>query len=126
MPIPRAVARFNRIVTNPVQRRWAGRLPGMAIVEHVGRRTGRTYRTPVNAFRRPGGFTLPVNYGTGSDWVRNLQAAGGGHLVYRGQRIAVSDPTLVAGPDAFADLPRPVALALRRIGASGTLRVTTG
>ena len=42
------LARFNKVVTNPIQRRYAGRIPPFAIVEHVGRKSGRQYRTPVN------------------------------------------------------------------------------
>jgi hypothetical protein len=46
MPISKRVARFNLHVTNRVTRRFAGRMPGFAIVTHVGRRSGRVYRTP--------------------------------------------------------------------------------
>jgi hypothetical protein len=50
MQLPQGLARFNRHVTNPIQRMWAGWLPPFAILEHVGRRSGTPYRTPVNAF----------------------------------------------------------------------------
>ena len=50
MPIPKRVAHFNKRVTNRVTRHIAGWMPGFAIVTHVGRRSGRTYRTPVNIF----------------------------------------------------------------------------
>jgi len=51
MPLPKALARFNRRVTNRVMPRVAGWTPGFAIIEHAGRKSGRRYRTPVNAFR---------------------------------------------------------------------------
>jgi len=41
MEFPQGLARFNRHVTNPVQRLWAGWLPPFGIVEHVGRRSGK-------------------------------------------------------------------------------------
>ena len=50
MHLPRALARFNRHVTNPIQRRWAGVIPLHGIVEHTGRKSGRAYRTPVLVF----------------------------------------------------------------------------
>ena len=40
MQLPQWLARFNRYVTNPVQRLWAG-APGMGILEHVGRKSGK-------------------------------------------------------------------------------------
>jgi hypothetical protein len=50
MRLPEGLARFNRHVTNPIQRLWAGWAPSFAIIEHVGRRSGKAYRTPVSAF----------------------------------------------------------------------------
>ena len=86
------LARFNRVVTNPVQRLYAGRIPPLAIVEHVGRKTGRSYRTPVSAFVRGDVVTVRLPYGTDRDWVRNVVAAGGGVIERRGRRMRVRDP----------------------------------
>ena len=51
MPLPSGLARFNARVTNRVTGPFAGRLPGFAVVRHVGRRSGNAYETPVNLFR---------------------------------------------------------------------------
>lgn len=50
MQLPQWLARFNHHVTNPVQRLWAGVIPTMGILEHVGRRSGAHYRTPLTVF----------------------------------------------------------------------------
>jgi deazaflavin-dependent oxidoreductase (nitroreductase family) len=123
MPIPRAVARFNRLVTNPIQRVWAGRLPGFVIVEHVGRRTGRLYRTPVNARRESDGFTIALTYGAQTDWARNVLAAGGGHVVYRRKRIEVTDPTVATGPDVLAAWPAPARFVLRVLRVDSVMQL---
>lgn len=86
------LARFNRVVTNPIQRLWAGRLPPFAIVEHTGRKTGRLYRTPVSAFVKGDTLTIRLPYGSERDWVRNLVAAGGGVIQRRGRRFQVTQP----------------------------------
>ena len=114
MRLPERVARFNRHVTNPVQRLWAGRLPGFGIIEHVGRKSGAPYRTPVNLWRCSGGFAVLLTYGPERDWVENLLAAGGGQVVWRGRRIAVSEPRIVSGSEAWALLPRPIRALGRR------------
>ena len=44
----RWVAAFNLAVTNRITSRFADRLPGFGILTHVGRKSGRAYRTPVN------------------------------------------------------------------------------
>ena len=76
MPLPRAVARFNRHVTNRILGPFAYVLPLFGVVVHRGRRSRRLYRTPVNVFRRPGGVVIALTYGPESDWVRNVLAAG--------------------------------------------------
>ena len=123
VPIPKAVARFNRVVTNPIQRVWAGRLPGFVIVEHVGRRTGRPYRTPVNARRESDGFTVALTYGAETDWVRNVLAAGGGHVVYRRKRFEVTDPTIATGSDVLAAWPAPARLVLRLLRVDSVIHL---
>jgi deazaflavin-dependent oxidoreductase (nitroreductase family) len=98
MPLPKSLARFNLVVTNPVARRVAGRLPGFAIVTHVGRRSGRTYRTPVNLFRAGERYVIPLTYGSDSQWVRNVVAAGECEVETRGERIDLVAPEVVHDP----------------------------
>jgi hypothetical protein len=50
MVLGRRIAIFNRHVTNRVLGPVAPWLPGFGIVVHTGRKSGRTYRTPVNVF----------------------------------------------------------------------------
>lgn len=107
MQLPRALARTNRWVTNPIQKLWAGRLPMMAIVEHEGRKSRRRYRTPVNAFPTEQGFAVLLFYGEGTDWVKNVMAAGEAHLVQRGRRVRVTEPRVVDRAEAGESLPRP-------------------
>jgi deazaflavin-dependent oxidoreductase (nitroreductase family) len=96
MPLPERLARFNRIVTNRIARRVAGRAPGFAIVEHVGRRSGRTYRTPVNIFRNgEDRYVIALTYGRDSQWVRNVLAAGGAEVVTRGRRLRLVEPVVI-------------------------------
>ena len=97
MPIPRGVARFNKRVTNRITGKFAGWMPGFAIVTHTGRRSGRTYRTPVNVFRDGERYVFALTYGTESDWVRNVLAAGRCEIETRRRRV-----DLVA-PERFAD-----------------------
>jgi deazaflavin-dependent oxidoreductase (nitroreductase family) len=129
MQFPQGLARFNRHVTNPVQRMWAGRLPPFAIVEHVGRRSGKPYRTPVNAFctsvdGKPG-VAIVLTYGPDRDWLKNLTAAGGGRMRRNGASFGITDARVVSKAEAapyvtgrwrpiFARLPFEQAVLLTR------------
>jgi deazaflavin-dependent oxidoreductase (nitroreductase family) len=95
MKLPRRLARFNRVVTNPVQGLYAWILPPWAVILHRGRRSGRAYRTPVLAFRHDRSLVVALIYGEESDWLRNLQAAGGGHVVRGGRTFELGSPHVV-------------------------------
>lgn len=120
MPLPRSLARFNKRATNHVTRLVAGRLPGFAIVEHRGRTSGREYRTPVNAFRRAGGFELALTYGRDADWIANVDAAGNARLEYRGRTYAVDSPRIVDIEEAHA-IPGWVRAILDRLHVDSVL-----
>jgi hypothetical protein len=66
----RTIARVNKHVTNPVQKLWAPRLRHMAVIEHAGRKSGKSYQTPVMAFVEDGALSVVLNYGPQSDWVQ--------------------------------------------------------
>ncbi|HYX99195.1 MAG TPA: nitroreductase family deazaflavin-dependent oxidoreductase [Mycobacterium sp.] len=104
MQLPQRLARFNRHVTNPIQRMWAGWAPSFGILEHVGRRSGKPYRTPLNVFDaevdgKPG-VAILLSYGPDRDWLKNLNAAGGGRMRRHGKTFGVSNPQTVTKEQA--------------------------
>jgi len=87
--------RVNRAALNKVTRplfRW---LPGLGVVVHRGRRSGRQYQTPVNVFPRPGGrYIVALTYGPDTDWLKNVLAAGSCQLLSGGRTIELTAPRL--------------------------------
>jgi deazaflavin-dependent oxidoreductase (nitroreductase family) len=110
MPLPPALGRFNRSVTNHIIGPVARWLPGFGVVIHRGRKSGRLYRTPVNVFRRPGGWEFALTYGEG-DWVRNILHAGGGELITRGSIHPFTDPVVIEDVN-HVNMPLPVRVIL--------------
>ncbi len=100
-------ARFNRRVVNRLVEPLSGRVAMWSIIEHRGRRSGTRYRTPVTMFRTPDGVAVLLAYGENRDWVRNLQAAGGGRAVMGGKTFDVTEPTIVPTAQAAALLQSP-------------------
>lgn len=110
MPVPVGMRRVNRVVLNKVTRPFARWLPGLGVVVHRGRRSGKQYRTPVNVFPRPGGrYVLALTYGSDTDWLKNVMAAGGCELLTRGRQIRL------AGPRLFHDETRHEIRVLERL-----------
>jgi len=120
----RWVAAFNLAITNRITSRFAARLPGFGILTHVGRKSGRLYRTPVNVFRVPEGFLIALTYGRESEWVRNVLAANGCQLETRRVRYLLSAPTIVHDPTRRR-FPLPVRIGLRIIGANDFMQLST-
>jgi deazaflavin-dependent oxidoreductase (nitroreductase family) len=113
--MPSWLPRFNLIVTNRVQGLWAPYLPPYAMILHTGRRSGRSYRTPVLAFRRGNRLAVALPYGSGAQWIRNVLAAGGAEAIRGGRRLRLSQPRIVT-EDAGGELPRVAAWMSRRMG----------
>jgi deazaflavin-dependent oxidoreductase (nitroreductase family) len=112
MPLPKRLARFNRVVTNRVVGPFAARLPGFAIVTHVGRRSGREYSNPVNLFRTGDRYVIALTYGADTQWVRNVLAAGEARVLTRGRTIHLVEPEVVHDPSR-SHVPAPVRPMLR-------------
>ena len=98
MPIPKSVARFNRVGLNRLTRHIAPRAPGFGLVMHRGRRSGRTYETPVNVFPTQSGVRIALTYGPDTDWVKNVVAANGCQLRTRGRTRTFTSPKVVHDP----------------------------
>jgi deazaflavin-dependent oxidoreductase (nitroreductase family) len=94
MPIPRTIGRWNKVGLNRITRHLAPWLPGFGVVIHRGRRSGRTYQTPVNVFPTTSGYVVALTYGPDSDWARNVLAAGGCQLRTRGHTVRLVTPRL--------------------------------
>jgi deazaflavin-dependent oxidoreductase (nitroreductase family) len=125
MPLPKSLARFNLSVTNPILGHAAKRLPGFAIVLHMGRRSGREYRTPVNLFRAGDSFVIALTYGADTQWVRNVLAAGGCRVLTRGRELPLTAPRIVRDPRR-GPVPAPVRPLLGAIGVDDFMLLTPG
>lgn len=90
------VRRFSRSVVNPRMLKTAG-TPGAyaSVVRHVGRTTGREYRTPVVAVPADDGFVIALPYGATVNWVRNVRATGSATLLHEGSSYRVDRPEVV-------------------------------
>jgi deazaflavin-dependent oxidoreductase (nitroreductase family) len=119
VPLPAAVARFNRRVTNRITRRIAPWAPGLGVVVHRGRRSGRAYETPVNVFRTADGYAIALTYGRG-DWVRNVLHGGTAELVTRRRRHVLTNPRVVHD-ESHARFPLPARVVLGLIHADEVL-----
>ncbi|MEV5889060.1 nitroreductase family deazaflavin-dependent oxidoreductase [Nonomuraea fuscirosea] len=108
MPMPLWWGQVNKRVFNPLTLAQ-GKSP---VLTHVGRASGRTYHTPLDAHPVAGGYLFVLVYGSRSDWVRNILAAGSARLLVDGKEVELTAPRVVGRDEVFEALPagsrRPV------------------
>jgi deazaflavin-dependent oxidoreductase (nitroreductase family) len=103
--VPNYVRVFNKHLLNPLMLRLAGRKHWYAsVIEHTGRRSEKHYATPVVAERVPDGFLVPLPYGVGVDWLRNVLATGHATIRTHGQSCAVVQPEVIPAEAANRQL----------------------
>ena len=119
MHLPYFMRSVNRVFTNPLMGTFAWLVPPMAVIHHVGRKSGREYRAPVVAFRSADGFVVPMTYGRDVDWGRNIVKAHGCELARMGRRYRLRNPRIVDGVDAYPHLPVGVRAVLKAANLPG-------
>ena len=95
----RAARATGRLALPFAGKRWN---PIFSVVRHTGRRSGRIFNTPVAARRVAGGFIVALAFGSTAHWYRNLVAARGGVIRWRGTDRSVGAPETVAAEAALA------------------------
>ena len=107
---------------NPVTRLFAARMPGFALLTYRGRTTGRTYHLPINVFRHGEHYLFVLTYGSESQWVKNVLAAGRCHIRVRGRDVSLVEPELLINP-SWDLVPLVVRLIERPAGVTSFLRM---
>jgi deazaflavin-dependent oxidoreductase (nitroreductase family) len=114
----RLVLRFQRWIVNPVVRRVARYLPGEAVLETVGRRSGVPRTTPVGGRLDGRTFWIVSEFGRSSNYVRNL-AVNPTVRLQLGGRWHEGTATILEDDDVrvrLRQLPRLNSLMVRMVG----------
>jgi len=124
-PRTRRVVRFVARFVNPVVVLIAGRrwMPILGVLHHAGRRTGRSYATPLGMRRLGNTFVMPRTFGEDAAWYRNVLAAGGCRVTYLGSDYWLVEPEVIDYATAAPAFPRYERLQFRLIGINEYLRL---
>jgi deazaflavin-dependent oxidoreductase (nitroreductase family) len=97
---------FNKYIFNRITLIFAGqRNVPFSILRHVGRRSGRTYQTPVLASYVGEMVLIPLSYGEHVDWLRNILAQGGCELCWQNRWMRAINPLVIDSKTAITILP---------------------
>jgi deazaflavin-dependent oxidoreductase (nitroreductase family) len=120
MAFPRQMAALPRLL-NPLVGPLTRRVPPFAVLHHRGRRSGRSYDTPVQAYSTSDGWLVGLAYDHNAPFALNLLAAGEGEMTRAGRRYRISQPRRV-GREALKTLRALAALEMRVVGIDGFLQ----
>jgi deazaflavin-dependent oxidoreductase (nitroreductase family) len=98
-------------------------LPLYGVLVHRGRRSGKTFRTPVVVRPTSDGFIIPMPWGQGTDWYRNVRAAGECVLRWRGRDYALVQPEVIDAATAAAAFSPVQQAGIARFGIKECLRL---
>lgn len=117
---------FVKHFVNPLLRNLAQSSRGpFALLRHVGRRSGKTYEIPIMVWRVEDGFVIALTYGPQVDWLRNLQAAGRGSLLWHQQEYVFQKPEFIDAKTAFPALPPFIKQVLRLHGTHEFVKLSS-
>ena len=118
------VRQFNKRTFNPWILRSAGAAHSpFAVVDHAGRRSGRTYSTPVIAMPIQDGFAFALTYGPEVDWYHNILASGTCLLRWRGKTYKLEQPEMMSAEAGLLAFPFPLRPILRLMHKRDFFRV---
>ena len=124
MKIPNRIRFINKRYTNPVMGLIAGkRCSPIALLQHTGRKTGRTYAIPIIAAPLPGGFVFALTYGDHVDWYRNVLAAGRAVLILHKIIYDLHGVTSLTDDEGRASFKQPYTAILTAMNMQGFFRM---
>ncbi|MGH2491834.1 MAG: nitroreductase family deazaflavin-dependent oxidoreductase [Candidatus Limnocylindria bacterium] len=111
-------------LSSPITLRLAGSglIPVWGVLHHRGRKSGKAYATPLAILGTPDGFVLPLPFGEGTDWCRNVRA-GGGVIYWRGADHKVGQSEIIDAAVAMPAFNAVLRRIVRVVGIKKFLRV---
>lgn len=108
--------------TAPVARALAGRrwMPLWAVVRHRGRMSGTAYETPIAVVPTTDRSIVMIGlpWGAKTNWARNVVAADGASLRWKGRDVPLRHPRIVDGTEAQRLARAPFRGVLKRFPAA--------
>jgi deazaflavin-dependent oxidoreductase (nitroreductase family) len=108
---PAAVKKFNTVAVRLAGHRF---FPLWAVLRHRGRTSGKEYAVPIAVIPTETTFVIALPWGRGTDWVRNVRAAGRCTIRWKGADYECTEPTFVDKDVALAAARGVTRRALQR------------
>jgi len=112
MLVPPALERLQIKYLNPLVRPFTKWMPGLAVIKHRGRTSGKEYETIVTPAREGSVLAIGLIHGK-TNWVKNVLAAGEADIRVGGKDLHLVNPRVL--PAGGADPTVPARLVGKRL-----------
>ena len=124
MKFPDGIRTFNKRYLNRLTGKIARASFGpFSIIEHVGRKSGKPYQTPIIVIPSAGSFVLALTYGPEVDWYRNVLAAGRCKILWHQQEYMIDEIESLGVEQALPYFPWFERLVLKLVGIQDFVRM---
>ena len=113
MKFPPWLEQFQIKYINPVAVPIARFTPGVTVIRHRGRKSGRDLATAVSAYRKGRTVAIMLAHGK-TNWVKNVLAAGAADIRLGGRDVHLINPRIVEAGTRDPSLPLMARIAARR------------
>ncbi|WP_051053592.1 nitroreductase family deazaflavin-dependent oxidoreductase [Mycolicibacterium chubuense] len=100
---------------NPLIRPLSKRMPGLGVITHRGRTSGKQYETIVTPYRKGQVLAIGLAHGK-TNWVKNVLAAGEADIQIGRRRLHLVNPRVLPAGTADPSLPRVAQVLAKRSG----------
>lgn len=101
---------------NPLLRPLSKRMPGLAVIKHRGRTSGKEYETIITPYRKGTVVTIGLAHGK-TNWAKNVLAAGEAELQMGRETLHLVRPRVLPAGTEDPSLPKMAQMLLKRSGA---------
>jgi len=98
---------------NPLAAPLARVMPGLTVIRHRGRTSGKPYETVISAYRKGDTVAILLAHGK-TNWVKNILAAGEADLRLGRRDVHLINPRIVTAGSDDPALPRMARMAAKR------------
>jgi deazaflavin-dependent oxidoreductase (nitroreductase family) len=115
MLVPPALESFQIKYINPLMTPISKKLPGMSVITHTGRTSGKRYETPVTSYRKGNTLAIGLIHGK-TNWVKNVLAAGQADIRVSGNDLHLVNPRVLPAGTVDRSLPFIARVMARKSG----------
>ena len=112
MKFPVWLEKFQIKYINPVAVPLARVMPGITVISHRGRKSGRHLETAVSAYRKGGTVAIMLAHGK-TNWVKNILAAGEADIRLGRREVHLVNPRIIEAGTQDSQLPLMARIAAR-------------